>query len=207
MATHGMPDQTIIIAPPRGWRGALARWWADPALRRPALLLALGVLASAAAWGGLRGLRAQEAAFGQRMAGLAAQAASVVPVAMPAVQPAADYTQRLPSDFRTHEVVRHLQKVCAAEGVQFVSVGTRSAAAAPDRLGREELRIALRGPYAATKRVLREALARYPHAALASWAMRRNEGADDVLSDVAVLLLAAPLRSPAEAPSVTAAGR
>lgn len=100
-----------------------------------------------------------------------------------------DFTTRLPSDAQIPRFLRDIQTASAARGVLMMAVASNSTAAAADRLGREEVKVTLRGGYGATKRVLRDVSERHDHALLSSWTMRRQDGSQELQSDVAWLLL------------------
>lgn len=121
-----------------------------------------------------------------------------------------DFVHELPSQVQTSRVVEVLQRASREAGIQLSSVQVREPATAPSQLGRCEIGLSLKGPYAAVKQVLGEVLFRFPFITVRSLQWRLAEaGAPQqptpmTEATVVLSLWTAPaglIRSPRAAPS------
>lgn len=121
-----------------------------------------------------------------------------------------DFVHELPTQVQPPRIVEVLQRASREAGSQLSSVQVRESATAPSQLGRREISLSLKGPYAAVKQALGELLFRFPFITVRSLQWRLAEaGAPQqpmpmTEATVVLSLWTAPaglVRSPRAAPS------
>jgi hypothetical protein len=164
--------------------------------RHGALCMLLAALPAAglAGWGVRRALD-QQAVVAREQAALRAELAVLERSGTAESTPGAiDFAARLPSAASVDGVVRDVQRASGPLGVTFVSLAAVERPPTEHTLGRLELRLVLRGPYAGVKAVVAEALARLPGAAiLQRLAIRRLANPAELDAQADLLLPSRPL--------------
>lgn len=192
-----MADLQITLRIERAWAQGSARSWTFwlAAIGGVALV---GTAASGYDWN----RRQLEVASHQ----LVLARASTTPSA-PIATRASDFTQRLGAELPVARVVEELRRSCERTGVVLVAVQIRERAASPEQLGRAELVVTLRGSYADSKHVLKDAIDRYSaRLTVQRMRMRRLQSPADVETTVVLSLWSAP-PTPDAAMTTVAAGR
>jgi len=107
--------------------------------------------------------------------------------------PAADFTARLPAAAAVDTLVRDVQRNAATAGVLFVGLDAAEKAPTAEALGRIDVTVLLRGPYAGIKSVLAQVLDRFPNVVLQRLDMKRVGNGDGLDANASVVVLGRPL--------------
>ena len=108
--------------------------------------------------------------------------ATAIDMSVPAPTPlvARDFTASLPDTPPVADVVQTLSRACAQAGVALAGVQAAHRPANPAQLGRTELTVLVRGPYAGARSALDTVLQRYPALTLQRLRMRRTSSPTDL---------------------------
>lgn len=181
-------------------RRSAVRWWLCAAAALAAvLMLGAGAWRWHAVQPQLASLQQQlEAARGQ---GSAQAGARGLPEPAAHAAPGGDFTAALPELPPAADVVQMLGRACAEAGLVLASVQATRRAATPTQLGRTELTVVMRGPYAAARRVLDDVVQRYQALTVLRLRMRRATSPQDLETAVTLSVWSRPAAHAAAAPA------
>jgi hypothetical protein len=111
---------------------------------------------------------------------------------VPASVVARDFTAGLPDTPPVADVVQTLSRACAQAGVALAGVQATHRPANPAQLGRTELTVLVRGPYAGARTALDTVLQRYPSLTLQRLRMRRTSSPTDLETSVTLSVWGRP---------------
>ncbi len=168
-------------------QGGAVRWglWVAAVLVA-ALLLASGAMRQQRLGSQLDALR------GQLDEAREQAAASDASLPAPAPRVARDFTAGLPDTPPVADVVQTLSRACAQAGVALAGVQAAHRPANPAQLGRTELTVLVRGPYAGARTALDTVLQRYPALTLQRLRMRRTSSPTDLETSVTLSVWGRP---------------
>lgn len=179
---------------------ALRAGWHQGSLRTglavSALALSAGACMLAGAW--YRSTQREESAL---QAQWARSAGTALPVTATDENPGRDFTASLGAVQASEHLVAVIQSAAARARVTLASVQVQEQATTPDRLGRTELPLVLRGRYPAIKRCLAEILDRIPHTTVARLQWQRVEGVAESEARVQLVAWFAPAAAAATSPA------
>lgn len=129
--------------------------------------------------------------------------AAAIDASLPAPMPrmARDFTAGLPDTPPVADVVQTLSRACAQAGVALAGVQAAHRPANPAQLGRTELTVLVRGPYAGARTALDTVLQRYPALTLQRLRMRRTSSPTDLETSATLSVWGRPAQGEPAAPA------
>jgi hypothetical protein len=118
----------------------------------------------------------------------------------------ADFARSLGAAVPSALVIQEIQRACSQAGVTLATLQVQERSPTLEQLGRSEFALTLRGPYPATKQVIKQIVERFPNMGVKHLRMQRAAAGADIESALTLSLWSAPLL-PAETPGTNSAQR